>query len=154
LDRNSFKQKKLEKEIGTTDQSQTVEVAQSEEVVPVINENEPIPSLQKLMEEFSASQSSRVGGLIKSILFKEDGSQVIVTVSSRAQELAMEDIRIPMMQFLMKRSRNKYNNVITVLGEVAETEKRPYTDKEKLDYFLKKHSDLADVLEKLHLRLL
>jgi DNA polymerase-3 subunit gamma/tau len=154
LDRNSFKQKKLEKEVGSSELSTVVTDNKTEEISTVDDENLPIPSLNKLMEEFSASQSSRVSGLIKSILFKEEGSQVIVTVSSRAQELAMEDIRIPMMQFLMKRSRNKYNNVITVLGEVAETEKRPYTDKEKLDFFLKKHSDLADVIEKLHLRLL
>ena len=154
LDRNSFKQKKLEKDAGSSELSTVVTEIKTEEISTVDDENLPIPSLNKMMEEFSASQSSRVSGLIKSILFKEEGSQVIVTVSSRAQELAMEDIRIPMMQFLMKRSRNKYNNVITVLGEVAETEKRPYTDKEKLDFFLKKHSDLADVIEKLHLRLL
>ena len=153
LDRNSFKQKKLEKETEKASEStDSVQNATVETIVEI--DNGPIPTLNQMMSEFSATQSSRVSGLIKSVLYAQDGSQVVVTVSSKAQELAMEDIRIPLLQFLLRRSRNTINNVITVLGEVEETEKRPYTDKEKLDYFLKKHSELSDVIEKLHLRLL
>lgn len=156
LDRNTFKQKKLEKENGSQAESNSENQGQEiQSIAEVISDsNEPIPSLQKMMEEFSLSQSSRVSGLIKSILFHLEGQQVVFTVSSKAQELAMEDIRIPMLQFLLKRSRNTINNVITVLGAVEETEKRPYTDKEKLDFFLKKHKDLSTVIEKLHLRLI
>ncbi len=158
IDRNTFKQKKLEKEIGaqseTDNPNQGVEINPIEVEVPVADVNESIPSIHQMMEEFSLTQSSRVSGLIKSILFHLEGQQVIFTVSSKAQELAMEDLRIPMLQFLIKKSRNTINNVITVMGAVEETEKRPYTDKEKLDYFLKKHKDLATVIEKLHLRLI
>lgn len=158
IDRNTFKQKKLEKEIGaqseTDNPNQSVEIKPIEVDVPEADVNEPIPSIHQMMEEFSSTQSSRVGGLIKSILFHLEGQQVIFTVSSKAQELAMEDLRIPMLQFLIKKSRNTINNVITVMGAVEETEKRPYTDKEKLDYFLKKHKDLGTVIEKLHLRLI
>ncbi len=153
LDRNSFKQKKLEKDNEKASENADNHTAALVETVIEYNDG-PIPTLNQMMSEFSATQSSRVGGLIKSVLYALDGSQVVVTVSSKAQELAMEDIRIPLMQFLLKRSRNTINNVITVLGEVEETEKRPYTDKEKLDYFLKKHSELNEVIEKLHLRLL
>ncbi len=158
IDRNTFKQKKLEKEIGaqseTDNPNQSIEIKPIEVDVPVADLNEPIPSIHQMMEEFSSTQSSRVSGLIKSILFHLEGQQVVFTVSSKAQELAMEDLRIPMLQFLIKKSRNTINNVITVMGAVEETEKRPYTDKEKLDYFLKKHKDLATVIEKLHLRLI
>ncbi len=154
LDRNSFKQKKLEREAEPSQLESSASEQQIESVAFVADNNEPIPSLRQIMDEFSVSQSSRVSGLIKSILYKQEGNQVVVTVSSRAQELAMEDIRIPMLQFLLKRSKNSINNVITVLGEVEETEKRPYTDKEKLDFLLKKHKDLGSVIEKLHLRLL
>lgn len=156
LDRNTFKQKKLERENGSQTESNSENQGQEIQSIAevIIESNEPIPSLQKMMEEFSLSQSSRVSGLIKSILFHLEGQQVVFTVSSKAQELAMEDIRIPMLQFLLKRSRNTINNVITVLGAVEETEKRPYTDKEKLDFFLKKHKDLSTVIEKLHLRLI
>jgi len=158
IDRNTFKLKKLEKEIGaqseTDNPNQSIEIKPIEVDVPVADLNDPIPSIHQMMEEFSSTQSSRVSGLIKSILFHLEGQQVIFTVSSKAQELAMEDLRIPMLQFLIKKSRNTINNVITVMGAVEETEKRPYTDKEKLDYFLKKHKDLATVIEKLHLRLI
>ncbi len=153
LDRNSFKQKKLEKDNEKASENADNHTAALVETVIEYNDG-PIPTLNQMMSEFSATQSSRVGGLIKSVLYALDGSQVVVTVSSKAQELAMEDIRIPLLHFLLKKSRNTINNVITVLGEVEETEKRPYTDKEKLDYFLKKHSELNEVIEKLHLRLL
>jgi DNA polymerase-3 subunit gamma/tau len=158
LDRNTFKQKKLEKEISAQVDSnskiQNLDSKPSEEVAILMNADVIIPSIHQMMEEFSLSQSSRVSGLIKSILFHLEGQQVVFTVSSKAQELAMEDIRIPMLQFLIKKSRSTINNVLVVMGAVEETEKRPYTDKEKLDYFLKKHKDLSTVIEKLHLRLI
>ena len=158
LDRNTFKQKKLEKEIGaqvdSNPKNQNIDTKPSEEVAISMNADVIIPSIHQMMEEFSLSQSSRVSGLIKSILFHLEGQQVVFTVSSKAQELAMEDIRIPMLQFLIKKSRSTINNVLVVMGAVEETEKRPYTDKEKLDYFLKKHKDLSTVIEKLHLRLI
>ncbi len=154
LDRNSFKQKKLEKEGEQLSEIPSAEVVGIENQKNLEEDEGDIPSLRQIMDEFSASQTSRVSGLIKSILYTLDGNQVVITVSSRAQELAMEDIRIPLLQFLLKRSRNTIQNVITVMGEVEETEKRPYTDKEKLDFLLKKHKDLSSVIEKLHLRLL
>ena len=158
LDRNTFKQKKLEKEISaqvdSNSEIQNLDTKPSEEVALSMNADVIIPSIHEMMEEFSLSQSSRVSGLIKSILFHLEGQQVVFTVSSKAQELAMEDIRIPMLQFLIKKSRSTINNVLVVMGAVEETEKRPYTDKEKLDYFLKKHKDLSTVIEKLHLRLI
>jgi DNA polymerase-3 subunit gamma/tau len=158
LDRNTFKQKKLEKEISaqvdSNSEIQNLDSKPSEEVAISMNADLIIPSIHQMMEEFSLSQSSRVSGLIKSILFHLEGQQVVFTVSSKAQELAMEDIRIPMLQFLIKKSRNTINNVLVVMGAVEETAKRPYTDKEKLDYFLKKHKDLSTVIEKLHLRLI
>lgn len=158
LDRNTFKQKKSEKEISVQVESnseiQNVDTKPSEEVALSMNADVIIPSIHQMMEEFSLSQSSRVSGLIKSILFHLEGQQVVFTVSSKAQELAMEDIRIQMLQFLIKKSRSTINNVLVVMGAVEETEKRPYTDKEKLDYFLKKHKDLSTVIEKLHLRLI
>ena len=158
LDRNTFKQKKLEKEISAQVDSnskiQNLDSKPSEEVAILMNADVIIPSIHQMMEEFSLSQSSRVSGLIKSILFHLEGQQVVFTVSSKAQELAMEDIRIPMLQFLIKKSRSTINNVLVVMGAVEETAKRPYTDKEKLDYFLKKHKDLSTVIEKLHLRLI
>ena len=159
LDRNTFKQKKQEKEFGTqavdsNSEHQNVDSKPAEVVANSMNVDDIIPSIQIMMEEFSLSQSSRVSGLIKSILFHLEGQQVVFTVSSKAQELAMEDIRIPMLQFLIKKSKSTINNVIVVMGAVEETEKRPYTDKEKLDFFLKKHKDLSTVIEKLHLRLI
>ena len=44
-------------------------------------------------------------------------------------------------------------SIVSVMGEVEVQERRPYTDKEKLDYLIKKHPGLGEALESLHLRL-
>ena len=155
LDRNSFKQSKLEKSAAELSNEALEKETQQNSNLNLNSESSaPIPSLQKIMDEFCNSQSQRVSALIKSIQYSLDGTNLVLTVSSKTQELAVEDIRIPLLQHLLKHSRNTINNVICLMGKVEETERRPYTDKEKLDFFLKKHPELTNAIEKLHLRLL
>jgi len=154
LDRNSFKQNKLEK-ATLAEEATILEASQNAVSVDDLNDsNSKIPSIQEIMDEYCNTQSQRVSGLIKSISYSLNNSDLILTVSSRAQELAVEDLRIPLLQHLLKASRNTITNVLCVMGKVEETERRPYTDKEKLDFFLKKHPELNKAIEKLHLRLL
>ena len=154
LDRNSFKQNKLEK-ATLVEEAITLEASQNAISVGDLNHtNNKIPSIQEIMDEYCNTQSQRVSGLIKSISYSLNNCDLILTVSSKAQELAVEDLRIPLLQYLLKVSRNTITNVLCVMGKVEETERRPYTDKEKLDFFLKKHPELNKAIEKLHLRLL
>ncbi len=154
LDRNSFKQSKLDK-ATLEEEATTLETSQNSVSIDDLNDsNNKIPSVHEIMDEYCNTQSQRVSGLIKSISYSLNNSDLILTVSSRAQELAVEDLRIPLLQHLLKVSRNTITNVLCVMGKVEETERRPYTDKEKLDFFLKKHPELNKAIEKLHLRLL
>ncbi len=154
LDRNSFKQNKLEK-ANLAEEATILETSQNAVSVDDLNDsNNKIPSIQEIMDEYCNTQSQRVSGLIKSISYSLNNSDLILTVSSKAQELAVEDLRIPLLQHLLKVSKNTITNVLCVMGKVEETERRPYTDKEKLDFFLKKHPELNKAIEKLHLRLL
>ncbi len=154
LDRDSFKQSKLEK-ATLAEEATTLEASQNAISVDDLNHtNNKIPSIQEIMDEYCNTQSQRVSGLIKSISYSLNNSDLILTVSSKAQELAVEDLRIPLLQHLLKVSRNTITNVLCVMGKVEEAERRPYTDKEKLDFFLKKHPELNKAIEKLHLRLL
>jgi hypothetical protein len=154
LDRNSFKQSKLDK-ATLAEEATTLETSQNAVSIDDLNDsNNKIPSVHEIMDEYCNTQSQRVSGLIKSISYSLNNSDLILTVSSRAQELAVEDLRIPLLQHLLKVSRNTITNVLCVMGKVEETERRPYTDKEKLDFFLKKHPELNKAIEKLHLRLL
>lgn len=154
LDRNSFKQSKLDK-ANLAEEATSLEASQNAVSVDDLNDtNNKIPSIQEIMDEYCNTQSQRVSGLIKSISYSLNNSDLILTVSSRAQELAVEDLRIPLLQHMLKVSRNTITNVLCVMGKVEETERRPYTDKEKLDFFLKKHPELNKAIEKLHLRLL
>jgi len=65
----------------------------------------------------------------------------------------MEEIRIPLLQFIHKNYAYPVKGMEVELGVVEQGERRPYTDKEKLDFLIKKHPDLAKTIEDLQLRL-
>ena len=80
--------------------------------------------------------------------------QLVIELSTSGQESIMEEIKPQFMQFLKARLiSNPVKNIGWEMGEIQVVERRPYTDKEKLDYLIKKHPTLGEVLELLHLRL-
>jgi hypothetical protein len=58
-----------------------------------------------------------------------------------------------MQAFKAQLPQLKIQTIQTEMGKIEVQERRPYTDKEKLDYLTKKHPGLAEALESLHLRL-
>ena len=81
-----------------------------------------------------------------------EGQEVVVTVSGESQATSLDDMRIPFNQFLAENGWNAYKMRIEK-GQVKETGKRPYTDKEKLDFLIQKNSQWQDLIQKLQLRL-
>ena len=58
------------------------------------------------------------------------------------------------MQFFKAHLKSiSIKNIGWEMGEIQVVERRPYTDKEKLDFLVKKHPALGEALESLHLRL-
>ena len=70
------------------------------------------------------------------------------------QEDIVEEIRTSLMGSLrLHYSSTIIRNITTVMQEKVLDERKPYSDKEKLDYLSKKFPDLKGAIETLHLRL-
>ena len=103
---------------------------------------------------FYQTQSPRISTCMKSLNYRMNEGQLIIELSTSGQESIMEEIKPQFMQFLKARLiSNPVKNIGWEMGEIQVVERRPYTDKEKLDYLVKKHPALSEVLELLHLRL-
>jgi len=103
---------------------------------------------------FYQTQSPRILTCLKSLKYRLNEEQLLIELSTSGQESIIEEIKPQMMQFLKSRLKpNPVKNIGWEMGEIQVVERRPYTDKEKLDFLVKKHPALGEALESLHLRL-
>jgi len=103
---------------------------------------------------FYQTQSPRILTCLKSLKYRLNDSQLVIELSTSGQESIIEEIKPQMMQFLRSRLKpNPVKNIGWEMGEIQVVERRPYTDKEKLEFLVKKHPVLGEALESLHLRL-
>lgn len=124
------------------------EVSQPAEFVPLSNE-----MANAIWLEFASGQGPRISSLMKLLSARVEGTDMIVTAGSMEQLESLEEIRMPFTRFVLAKTNEKILRFLVERGEVKDTERRPYTDKEKLDYMLKKHPEWQEMIEKLHLRL-
>ncbi len=118
----------------------------------------PVANTVKTLDEFWVAfyqtQTPRVLTCLKGLKYAFEDGQLIITLNASHQESIIEEIRPQMMQaFKAQLPQLKIQTIQTEMGKIEVQERRPYTDKEKLDYLTKKHPGLAEALESLHLRL-
>ena len=103
---------------------------------------------------FYQTQGPRVLTCLKSLKYRLAEGHLVIELSTSGQESIIEEIKPHFMEFLKERlHKNPVKQVGWEMGEIQVVERRPYTDKEKLDYLVKKHPILGEALESLHLRL-
>ena len=111
-------------------------------------------SLDEFWVDFYQTQTPRVLTCLKGLKYAVEEGQLVITLNASHQDGIIEEIRPIMMQAIKKQVAHlKIQSIQTVMGKIEVQERRPYTDKEKLDYLVKKHPGLAEALESLHLRL-
>ena len=111
-------------------------------------------SLEDAYVGFYQTQGPRISTCLKSLRYRLNEGQLVIELSTSGQESIIEEIKPQLMQFLKRRlPGNQVKNIGWEMGEIQVVERRPYTDKEKLDYLVKKHPALGEALESLHLRL-
>jgi hypothetical protein len=144
------------------DKETTAELIQSE-----IAYDEPPADEQKVAEgqpagkelmhqywlEFSQSAGLRAASLMKALLPDLQGNEVVVTTASAAQQNAIDEIRIDFIRFISEKTNGQINSMRIEKGAAEMTERKPYTEKEKLEYMLNKNPQWKDVIDKLGLRL-
>jgi DNA polymerase-3 subunit gamma/tau len=130
----------------------------SDSNVAITDSPKPVKVVYQTLDEayvgFYQTQSPRILTCLKSLKYRLNEEQLLIELSTSGQESIIEEIKPQMMQFLRLRLKpNPVKNIGWEMGEIQVVERRPYTDKEKLDFLVKKHPALGEALESLHLRL-
>ncbi len=141
LDRSSFKKSKQQIEDSNSIEKEIKE------------KNSVVLEPHEMVERIISTKSPRMSNLLKSVKFDFEGSDLKLIVQSKMHFVAIEEIKVELTQEIISLSNNRYNSVSIELGEVTETARKPYTDKEKLDFLLDKHPMLQNAIDKLQLRL-
>lgn len=111
-------------------------------------------SIDEAYMGFYQTQGPRISTCLKSLSYRLNESQLIIELSTSGQESIIEEVKPQMMQFFKAHlKQNPVKNIGWEMGEMQLVERRPYTDKEKLEFLIKKHPALGEALESLHLRL-
>ncbi len=110
--------------------------------------------LNNAIQQFTSTQSARVSSALKLLTYSLTAENCLkIVLGSKAQEGLIEEVRALLIQFLNKTLPVKVTGLETELAELENTERRPYTDREKLEYLTKKHPLLAKTIEDLQLRI-
>jgi hypothetical protein len=160
---DAFKQRKQQERILTPkeektlpgDQTQT-EIAYEEPPSAEALVNEPAvdaDAVQTLWLEFSKQTGVRISSLMKAIVPAIDGKDVVVQAASAAQMDALDEVRFEFNRFVTVQTSGKLTNLRIEKGATSVVDRKPYTDKEKLEFIIKKTPQWQEVIEKLGLRL-
>ena len=137
---------------GNAENAPSIDIPNRDEILtpsPISNKN-----IDEAWVEFYQSQTTRVLTCLKSLKYEHLGNQLIITLNASHQESIIDEIRPMLMQMLKNQVPHlAIQSIVSVMGEIEVQERRPYTDKEKLEYLIKKHPGLGEALESLHLRL-
>ena len=110
--------------------------------------------LNSAIKQFISTQGARVSSALKLLTYSLTSENSLkIVLGSKAQEGLIEEVRASLIQFLNKTLPVKVTGLETELAELENTERRPYTDREKLEYLTKKHPLLAKTIEDLQLRI-
>jgi DNA polymerase-3 subunit gamma/tau len=148
LSREAFKQKK---------QSSVENSQDSIEELPILLEadSKPIEQLDtgKIIAEIVKKQGPRIAGLLNSIKTELHDETLKFIVSSKMHIHTIEEIRLELLRELNQLSNGRIKHILVEMGEVEAVSRKPYTDKEKLEFLMSKHPLLQEAIEKLQLRL-
>lgn len=103
----------------------------------------------KLSEAFGV----RIETLLKSVGVKIKGETLCFLVSGKLQEEALEEKRPELLKEIKRLTQNTISQIAFEVLVHVDSVRKPYTDLEKLEFLVQKHPLLADVIEKLKLRL-
>jgi hypothetical protein len=102
--------------------------------------------------EFADTQSMRVSSLMKTIRPKVRGNEIVAVVHPGKVDM-FDAVKFPFGRFILEKSEGKISHLIIEAGEIEETERKPYTEREKLEYLIKKNPGLDEFVKKLGLML-
>lgn len=148
LSREAFKQKK---------QSTAIQPEQDIPTTPQVNDSKQSTSVridtEKIILEIAKKQGPRIAGLLNSIKTELRDETLFFIVNSKMHTHTIEEIKLELLRELNHLSNGVIKQIEVEMGEVEIVSRKPYTDKEKLEFLMTKHPLLQEAIEKLQLRL-
>lgn len=112
----------------------------------------PEAQLQEWWKEFAETQSMKTASFMKTLRPTALGKEIIVVLPPSKAEV-LDNVKFPFNRFIEEKSEGKLTTLVIELGELQETDRKPYTEKEKLDFLIKKHPQIENLIDKLGLRI-
>lgn len=148
LSREAFKQKK---------QSTAIQPEQDIPTTLQVNDSKQSTSVridtEKIILEIAKKQGPRIAGLLNSIKTELRDETLFFIVNSKMHTHTIEEIKLELLRELNHLSNGVIKQIEVEMGEVEIVSRKPYTDKEKLEFLMTKHPLLQEAIEKLQLRL-
>ncbi len=101
---------------------------------------------------FVSKQKISISSFLKSLTPEIKGDSIVITVPNISKEEALESIRPEFAKFISTLTKGEILRLNIEVGASVVTESKPYTDKEKLEYLMKKYPKLADFVKKMEIR--
>jgi len=153
IDRNAIlKQRREELEKKNISENSN-DSGDSEELSNTLGQIVNSISEDSIKSQLIALHGIRIQGALNTSEWKFEGLTLILTVSNKAAQHSLEEIRTDIIQQLNQISAGRFKKVRIKLGDIVHQERKPYTEQEKLEFLKKKHPILLEVIEKLKLRL-
>ncbi|MDA0685542.1 MAG: DNA polymerase III subunit gamma/tau [Bacteroidetes bacterium] len=137
----------------------TMEVA-SHEVLSDAVKTDPTPNIALTLDQIKSvwstwcsKQTPRINGSLSQADLSWQDNEILAAFSAVHVKEILEEVRSDLIPFLQRELGMRGLSVSFVLKESESEGRRPYTDKEKLDYLMEKHPKLKEVVDLLNLRI-
>ncbi len=100
-----------------------------------------------------SKQTPRINGSLSQADLSWQDKEIKAAFSAAHVKEILEEVRSELIPYLQKKLGTTGLGVSFVLTEKEREGRRPYTDKEKLDYLMEKHPKLKEVVDLLNLRI-
>ena len=154
LSLEAFRQKKKANELENQLKEQETKTNEIDPENPDTNNiQKPIINLEQVIQKITNDYGPRIAGLLNSIKIELRDETIYFIVNSKMHSYAIEEKRLDLLKDLYTHSSGGIKHLEIEMGEVEVVTRKPYTDKEKLEFLVEKHPLLKEAIEKLQLRL-
>ena len=145
--------KAMKKEVPGLGATENVVPLESTPDDPIPNNTLTLDQIKSTWSNWCSNQTPRISGSLSQADLAWQDKEIQAAFSAAHVKEILEEVRSDLIPFLQRELGIRDLGVSFVLKETESEARRPYTDKEKLDYLMEKHPKLKEVVDLLNLRI-
>jgi DNA polymerase-3 subunit gamma/tau len=119
----------------------------------LVNESITLDRIKQVWSNWCSKQTPRINGSLSQAELSFEEREIQASFSAAHVKEILEEVRSDLIPYLQRELGMRGLGVTFVLAELEGETRRPYTDREKLDYLINKHPKLKEVVDLLNLRI-